>query len=91
MKVLVTGASRGLGLGLCTVLAPRGIAIRIISPGAVNTDLLRAIYATGRVSARSPEQSPDAVTAAQTVLSKIDQLTIEETRSWVDETGKVWA
>ena len=79
------------GFLLAKELQPRGIAVRMISPGAVNTDLLRAIYATGRVSARAPEESPDPVSAARVMLAKIDELTIDSTGSWVDETGKSWA
>jgi len=65
--------------------------VRIISPGPVDTDMTRDITGAGVVTANKPGQMPDIVTAGNKVLSQLDELTLEDTGSWIDEKGKRWA
>jgi NAD(P)-dependent dehydrogenase (short-subunit alcohol dehydrogenase family) len=76
---------------LSTELKPRGIAVRIISPGPVATDMLREITGSGKTTAQPLDQSPDALSVAKVMLPQIDELTLEESGSWIDQTGKLWA
>jgi NAD(P)-dependent dehydrogenase (short-subunit alcohol dehydrogenase family) len=79
-----------LGYLLSVDLRSRGISVRIISPGPVQLDILRAVFAAGR-TAKGPEVAPDPVAAAERVLAQIDDLTPESSGSWVDQNGKAWA
>ncbi len=79
------------GFLLATELRPRGIAVRMISPGPVNTDMLRDLAAVGVPTAIPASQSPSIYAAGQTVLGQIDELTLEASGSWIDQTGKAWA
>jgi NAD(P)-dependent dehydrogenase (short-subunit alcohol dehydrogenase family) len=79
------------GFLLASEVKPRGIAVRIISPGPVDTDMTRDITGAGVVTANKPGQMPDIVTAGNKVLSQLDELTLEDTGSWIDEKGKRWA
>jgi len=79
------------GFLLASEIKPRGIAVRIISPGPVDTDMTRDITGAGVVTANKPGQMPDIVTAGNKVLSQLDELTLEDTGSWIDEKGKRWA
>ncbi len=79
------------GFLLASEIKPRGIAVRIISPGPVDTDMTRIIGGAGVVLASKPGQMPDIVTAGDKVLSQMDELSLESTGSWIDQTGKLWA
>ncbi|MBM3346641.1 MAG: SDR family NAD(P)-dependent oxidoreductase [Betaproteobacteria bacterium] len=79
------------GFLLASEIRPRGIAVRIISPGPVDTDMTRIIGGAGVVLARAPGQMPDIVTAGRKVLGQIDELTLEDTGSWIDQADKRWA
>lgn len=79
------------GFLLASELRSRGVAVRIISPGPVDTDMTRVIGGAGVVLASDPGQMPDIVTVGTKVMSQIDGLTLETTGSWIDQTGKLWA
>lgn len=68
---------------------PRGIAVRLISPGAVNTDLMKSIYAAGRI-AQDPVNLPSPVAAAERLMPRIDELSMDNTGCWVNFNGEVW-
>lgn len=73
---------------LATELRPRGIAVRLISPGAVNTDLMKRLYAAGRI-AQNPETLPSPVVAAERLWPRIAELSIDATGTWVNFDGQV--
>lgn len=79
------------GFLLASEIKPRGIAVRIISPGPVDTDMTREITGAGVATANKPGQMPDIVSAGNKVLSQMDELTLEDTGSWIDEKDKRWA
>ena len=74
---------------LADEVRPRGIAVRLISPGAVNTDLMKAIYAAGRTT-QPPETLPSPLAAAERLLPRIEELSIDTTGAWVNFSGEVW-
>ena len=76
---------------LASELKPQGIAVRIISPGPVDTDMTRDITGAGVVTANKPGQMPDIATAGAKVLGQLDALDLESTGSWIDEKDKLWA
>ncbi len=86
------GGINTFGFLLASELRPRGIAVRMISPGPVDTDMTRVINASGIVkTAIVHGHVPDPVTAGNVVLRQIDELDMESTGSWIDQTGKLWA
>ena len=86
------GGINTFGFLLASELRPRGIAVRMISPGPVDTDMTRVINASGIVkTALVQGDVPDPVRAGNVVLRQIEELNLESTGSWIDQTGKLWA
>jgi NAD(P)-dependent dehydrogenase (short-subunit alcohol dehydrogenase family) len=71
-------------------LRPRGIAVRLISPGAVNTDLMKRIYAAGRIS-QDPVNLPSPAAAAERLMPRIDELSMANSGTWVNFNGELWS
>jgi NAD(P)-dependent dehydrogenase (short-subunit alcohol dehydrogenase family) len=69
------------GCGVARDLRPRGIAVAIVDPGPVATDLLRAVAAEGRTS-YDPDRAPSAREVARKLLARADELTLEASPSW---------
>ena len=86
------GGINTFGFLLAKELEPRGIAVRMISPGPVDTDMTRVINASGIVKTAVVQGAvPDPVSAGNVVLRQIDELDLRSTGSWIDQTGKLWA
>lgn len=69
--VVVTGSSRGIGLGVATRFAAAGATLRLIADDPAVTEAAAAIGATGRVA---DIRDRTAVTAALSDLARIDVL-----------------
>ena len=74
---------------LSAELRPQGVAVRLVSPGAVNTDLMKRIFAAGRITT-APDTLPSPVAAAERLYPRIAELTLETTGQWVNFSGEVW-
>jgi len=72
---------------LADELAARGVATVVLSPGPMDTDLLREIIGAGHANL-TPDQAnrPDAV--ADDLLERLDELTLEESGAWLFRTGE---
>ncbi len=75
---------------LSAELRPQGVAVRLVSPGAVNTDLMQRIFAAGRITT-DPDKLPSPVVAAERLYPRIAELTLENTGQWVNFSGEVWS
>ena len=75
------------GFLLADELAPRGIATLILSPGPMNTELLRAVIDAGRANLR-PGQASEPIDVARDLLARIDAATIHASGTWLFRTGE---
>ena len=75
MKIIITGASKGIGRGIATVLAERGHAVGLLarSEDALN-ELKREIESAGGTAAAAPADLRDHDATAAAIESLIDQL-----------------
>jgi NAD(P)-dependent dehydrogenase (short-subunit alcohol dehydrogenase family) len=89
--VLVTGAKAAInmaGVSLARDLATRGIAVIMLHPGVVDTDILRsALGALGRMVQAADAITPD--TAVRDMLARIDAPTLETSGRFVHRNGQV--
>jgi NAD(P)-dependent dehydrogenase (short-subunit alcohol dehydrogenase family) len=67
-------------------LAPQGIAVVLLHPGAINTDLMRRMAAAGK-SDLDPESLPGPDDVAPKLLAQLDELTLARTGSWINLNG----
>jgi NAD(P)-dependent dehydrogenase (short-subunit alcohol dehydrogenase family) len=74
-------ALTSFGHGLARAVRDRGIAVVLSSPGAVDTDMLRAVAAAGR-STFVPENAAKPLDVARMFRDRIDELTIEDSPAW---------
>jgi NAD(P)-dependent dehydrogenase (short-subunit alcohol dehydrogenase family) len=72
---------------LAEELAARGVATVVLSPGPMDTDLLREIIGAGHANL-TPDQAkqPDAVAAD--LLERLEELTLERSGAWLFRTGE---
>ncbi len=80
-------ATNQLGFLLADDLRPRGIATILLSPGPMDTALLRAVLASGHANLR-PDQAQDPLDVARDLLVLLDELTLETSGSWRFRAGE---
>jgi NAD(P)-dependent dehydrogenase (short-subunit alcohol dehydrogenase family) len=66
------------GLGLAQDIRDRGIAVAITSPGRVDTDMLRDVFAQGRASKAAIDEAVSILDAGRMLRDRIDELTLEQ-------------
>ncbi len=71
---------------LAAELRPRGINVLLVSPGPVDTDLLRAVHASGKTHF-DPSEAPSPDEGASNMLSLIARASPELSGCWLDHTG----
>jgi NAD(P)-dependent dehydrogenase (short-subunit alcohol dehydrogenase family) len=81
------GALNVFGAILATEVAPRSISVVVLGPGPVDTDMLRHAAAKG-TSLRSLDEAATPAEAAQGLLDRIDELTLETSGRWIDRAGQ---
>lgn len=80
-------ATNQLGFLLADELGARGIATVILSPGPMDTALLRAVIASGHANLR-PDQAQDPLDVARDLLARIDGATPDPSGTWLYRTGE---
>jgi NAD(P)-dependent dehydrogenase (short-subunit alcohol dehydrogenase family) len=75
------------GALLAQDLRAQGIAVVLLNPGPINTDLMRRIVAAGK-SSLDPSSLPSAQDVAPQLLLRIDELTPERSGRWVNLSGE---
>jgi NAD(P)-dependent dehydrogenase (short-subunit alcohol dehydrogenase family) len=80
-------AMNQLGYILADELAERGIVTVILSPGPMDTDLLREIIGAGHANL-TPAQAQDPLDVAHDLLAQLDGLTPEDAGSWLFRSGE---
>jgi NAD(P)-dependent dehydrogenase (short-subunit alcohol dehydrogenase family) len=79
-----------LGQVLADEVRPRGISVLLVNPGPVDTDLLRAVFGSGRTHF-DPAQAPSPEAGARNVLSLIARASPELSGCWLDHDGTLLA
>jgi NAD(P)-dependent dehydrogenase (short-subunit alcohol dehydrogenase family) len=74
-------AMNQFGFLLADDLADRGVATVILSPGPMNTALLREVIEAGHANL-TPEQAQDPLDVARDLLARLDELTLATSGSW---------
>jgi NAD(P)-dependent dehydrogenase (short-subunit alcohol dehydrogenase family) len=74
-------ATNQLGFLIADDLRERGIATIILSPGPMDTELLREVVESGHANLR-PGQAQDPLDVARDLLARLDELTPETSGSW---------
>jgi NAD(P)-dependent dehydrogenase (short-subunit alcohol dehydrogenase family) len=80
-------ATNQLSFLLSDELAVREISTLLLSPGPMDTDLLRAVVDAGHANL-GPDQARDALDVARELVGLIDQLTTQSSGSWLFRTGE---
>ena len=75
------------GFLLAHELEPRGVAVLILNPGPVDTELLRAVHDAGRTPFR-PEDAGSPLEVARDLLARADELTLATSGSWLGRDGQ---
>jgi NAD(P)-dependent dehydrogenase (short-subunit alcohol dehydrogenase family) len=78
-------ALNAFGFLLAEELRPRGVAVLVVNPGVMDTDMHRSVLAAGRGNP-SPGVSP--VDAAREVVARLDELDLASTGSWLNRSGE---
>jgi NAD(P)-dependent dehydrogenase (short-subunit alcohol dehydrogenase family) len=81
------GALNVFGALLAQDLAPHGIAVALLHPGAINTDLMRRIAAAGR-SSLDPSALPSPEDVAPQLLAVLDGLGLDRSGRWLNLQGE---
>jgi NAD(P)-dependent dehydrogenase (short-subunit alcohol dehydrogenase family) len=71
------------GQGLARDVKQRGIAVALTSPGAVDTPLLRQVFAEGRTTQAVMDAAKDIYTVGRLLRERIDELTLEKSPAWL--------
>jgi NAD(P)-dependent dehydrogenase (short-subunit alcohol dehydrogenase family) len=79
-------ALNALGLLLAGELRPRGISVVLLSPGAVDTEMLRAAHRAGRTP-RHPESAAAPLEVARDLVARVDELDLSTSGAWLDRSG----
>jgi NAD(P)-dependent dehydrogenase (short-subunit alcohol dehydrogenase family) len=72
-------------VGLSLDVREHGVAVLVLHPGYLDTDMSKTGRATGRAPAGTPRPPLDA---ARDLLDRIDELTLETSGRWVDSAGE---
>jgi NAD(P)-dependent dehydrogenase (short-subunit alcohol dehydrogenase family) len=72
------------GVLLSGDLRDRGVAVQVLHPGFVATDMARQGADRGRAPTETPRPAPEV---ARDLLDRIDELTLEGTGRWIDPAG----
>jgi NAD(P)-dependent dehydrogenase (short-subunit alcohol dehydrogenase family) len=75
------------GYVLADELAARGVATVILSPGPMDTDLLREIIGAGHANL-TPDQAQKPRAVADDLLARLDELTLDDAGAWLFRTGE---
>jgi NAD(P)-dependent dehydrogenase (short-subunit alcohol dehydrogenase family) len=81
------GGLNVFGVNLANELRPRGIAVVLLGPGPVDTDLLRNSSRSGTTT-NSPQNAAQPAEAVSDMLDRIDELTLESTGRWISRQGR---
>lgn len=66
------------GHALAHDLRDRGIAVALTSPGRVDTDMLRNVYAQGRTTSTAVEEAADIYLIGRKLRDRMDELRLED-------------
>lgn len=80
-------AMNQVGYILADELAARGIATVILSPGPMDTELLREIIGAGHANL-TPDQAQRPLDVAHDLLTRLDALTIDGAGAWLFRSGE---
>jgi NAD(P)-dependent dehydrogenase (short-subunit alcohol dehydrogenase family) len=80
------GALNVYGALLAQDLRPRGIAVALLNPGPIDTDLMRRMAAAGK-SSIDPATLPSPEDVAPHLLDRLDELTLERSGRWIGADG----
>jgi NAD(P)-dependent dehydrogenase (short-subunit alcohol dehydrogenase family) len=75
-------ALTSFGAGLARDVRDRGISVVISSPGAVDTPMLRQVFAEGRTSQRVVDAAQDLYDVGRLFRDRLDELTLEDSPAW---------
>jgi NAD(P)-dependent dehydrogenase (short-subunit alcohol dehydrogenase family) len=70
------------GQGLARDVRERGISVALMSPGAVDTELLQQVFAEGRTTQAVMDVARDIYTVGRLLRERIDELTLEKSPAW---------
>jgi NAD(P)-dependent dehydrogenase (short-subunit alcohol dehydrogenase family) len=80
-------AMNQLAYVLADELAERGVMTVVLSPGPMDTDLLREIMDAGHANLK-PGQAQEPAAVARDLVARLDELTPESAGSWLFRTGE---
>jgi NAD(P)-dependent dehydrogenase (short-subunit alcohol dehydrogenase family) len=80
-------ATNQLSFLLADDLAPRGISTLLLSPGPMDTELLRDVIHAGHANLK-PGQASQPLDVARDLVGLIDELTIESSGAWRFRSGE---
>ncbi len=80
-------ATNQLAFLLADDLGPRGISTILLSPGPMDTELLREVVDAGHANLK-PGQASDPIDVARDLVGLIDGLTFADSGAWVFRTGE---
>ena len=78
-------ALNAFGFLLAEELRPRGIAVLVVNPGVMDTDMHRSVLAAGR---GNPSRGVAPVEAAREVVARLDELSMATSGSWLNRSGE---
>jgi NAD(P)-dependent dehydrogenase (short-subunit alcohol dehydrogenase family) len=73
------------GFLLAEELRPRGVAVMVVNPGVMDTDMHRAVLGAGRGNP-SPGVAP--VEAAHELIARLDELDLAHSGAWLNRDGE---
>jgi NAD(P)-dependent dehydrogenase (short-subunit alcohol dehydrogenase family) len=80
-------ATNQLSFLLADDLAPREIATILLSPGPMDTELLRDVVDAGHANLK-PGQASDPLDVARDLVELIDELTLADSGAWLFRSGQ---
>jgi NAD(P)-dependent dehydrogenase (short-subunit alcohol dehydrogenase family) len=75
------------GVALANELAPSGVAVFVLDPGPMNTDLLRDVFAAGHTMFDPSRDGQDPKTVAIALLRRIKAGSMAQTGRWLNAAG----
>jgi NAD(P)-dependent dehydrogenase (short-subunit alcohol dehydrogenase family) len=83
-------ALTAFGAGLARDVRDRGISVVISSPGAVDTPLLRQVFAEGRTTQAVMDRAQDPLVVGRLFRDRLDELTLQDSPAWqANPTGEL--